>query len=90
MTSSSVLRSSLLSAAPPERTLVSPSHHPRTYLTARPNAGLLPDLTMVVVQVSEEEKLKPLHDNTAAVTENLYAERLAREVPSPHLCLPSL
>merc|ERR1712159_760680 len=38
------------------------------------------DDKLIRAQVSEEEKLKPLHDNTAAVTENLYAERLAREV----------
>merc|ERR1711998_416727 len=38
------------------------------------------DDKMIRAQVSEEEKLKPLHDNVANLTENLYAERLAREV----------
>ena len=38
------------------------------------------DDKLIRAQVSEEEKLKPLHDNVAIVTENLYAERLAREV----------
>merc|ERR1711934_85569 len=38
------------------------------------------DDKLIRAQVSEEEKMKPLHDNTAAVTESLYAERLAREV----------
>merc|ERR1711998_733017 len=38
------------------------------------------DDKLIRAQVSEEEKLKPLHDNTAMVTENLYAEVLAREV----------
>ena len=38
------------------------------------------DDKLIRAQVSEEEKMKPLHDNVAGVTENLYAERLAREV----------
>merc|ERR1711871_1683297 len=38
------------------------------------------DDKLIRAQVSEEEKMKPLHDNVAVVTENLYAERLAREV----------
>ena len=44
------------------------------------------DDKLIRAQVSEEEKLKPLHDTTAALTENLYAERLAREV-CPHYIL---
>ena len=40
------------------------------------------DDKLIRAQVSEEEKLKPLHDNVSNVTENLYAERLAREVYS--------
>merc|ERR1712167_28481 len=38
------------------------------------------DDKLIRAQVSEEEKLKPLHDNVASLTENLYAERLVREV----------
>ena len=45
------------------------------------------DDKLIRAQVSEEEKLKPLHDNVAALTENLYAERLAREVVPYSLCL---
>merc|ERR1711939_226536 len=38
------------------------------------------DDKLIRAQVSEEEKMKPLHDNVATLTEGLYAERLAREV----------
>merc|ERR1711898_80241 len=38
------------------------------------------DDKLIRAQISEEEKLKPLHDNVSSLTEELYAERLAREV----------
>jgi hypothetical protein len=41
------------------------------------------DDKLIRAQVSEEEKMKPLHDNVSIATETLYAERLAREVTSP-------
>merc|ERR1711881_590810 len=38
------------------------------------------DDKLIRAQLSEEEKLQPLHDNVSGLTEELYAERLAREV----------
>merc|ERR1712224_1186176 len=37
------------------------------------------DDKLIRAQVSEEEKLKPLHDNVATVTENLAVEQKNRE-----------
>merc|ERR1711865_1259692 len=38
------------------------------------------DDKLIRAQITEEEKIKPLHDHVNSLTEELYAERLAREV----------
>ena len=60
---------------------------PNPFLQARSDAVELKlkvlDDKLIRAQVSEEEKMQPLHNNVASCTENLYAERLAREVLTP-------
>ena len=59
------------------------SSHKQFVLQARGEAVELKlkvlDDKLIRAQVSEEEKLKPLHDNVSTLTEKLFAERLARE-----------
>merc|ERR1711934_1011944 len=38
------------------------------------------DDRLIRAQISEEEKIKPLHDQINSLTEELYAERLEREM----------
>merc|ERR1719331_2930215 len=38
------------------------------------------DDKLIRAQISEEEKIKPLHDQINSLTEELYAERLEREM----------